>query len=371
MSIRGVLVRPAIAIGVASVLAAAMVAASAETTAVVQGGHRQPTATTLPLEVVRQRPAPVTTSTSAVAEIPDRPEPTPAAATTAPTTPATTAPEALLIAGTLPEEPPVVFDRLVLVGDSLAAEADPVIRYATPGKEFVAKFFGGTAPCDWLDDDLEATPTSVVVITFTGNSLTPCMTNGSGAQLTDEPLIAKYRADVGVLIDRATAAGAWVVLVGQPGIAPSASTSRSRASTSPTRTTQPRGHTSPASTPGASWRPPTGCTQIDCRASISTPTARPTERPWCAVTACTSAPSRTPTRARCGSAAQRGSGSPSRRQPPTPPATTDPSLLSAAPCSPSAGRGRPRRRPPSNRSRPRSTARPSPAARFASSTWCR
>ena len=73
------------------------------------------------------------------------------------------------------EEAPVVFDRLVLVGDSLAEATAPVIRYATPGKEFVRKFFGGTAPCDWIDDDLEATPTTVVVITFTGNNMTPCM----------------------------------------------------------------------------------------------------------------------------------------------------------------------------------------------------
>lgn len=119
-------------------------------------------------------------------------------------------------AGAVSEEPSVVFDRLVLVGDSLAEATEPVIRDATPGKQFVRKFFGGTAPCDWLDDDLEATATTVVVITFTGNSLTPCMLDGAGSQLIDEPLVEKYRADVGVLIDRATAAGAWVVLIGQP-----------------------------------------------------------------------------------------------------------------------------------------------------------
>jgi hypothetical protein len=116
----------------------------------------------------------------------------------------------------LREGPPVVFDRLVVVGDSLAEATEPVIRYATPGKMFVRKFFGGTAPCDWLDDDLEATPTTVVVITFTGNNLTPCMLDGAGARLIDEPLVEKYRADVGVLIEHARASGAWVVLVGQP-----------------------------------------------------------------------------------------------------------------------------------------------------------
>ncbi|MDO8364761.1 MAG: hypothetical protein Q7V88_17860 [Actinomycetota bacterium] len=116
----------------------------------------------------------------------------------------------------LREEPPVVFDRLVVIGDSLAEATEPIIRYATPGKTFVRKFFGGTAPCDWLDDDLEATATTVVVITFTGNNMTPCMLDSAGARLIDQPLVEKYRADVGVLIDHARAAGAWVVLVGQP-----------------------------------------------------------------------------------------------------------------------------------------------------------
>jgi hypothetical protein len=118
--------------------------------------------------------------------------------------------------GLLRQDAPVVADRLVLVGDSLAEATAPVIKYVTPGMEFVIKFWGGTAPCDWVDDDLEATATSVVVITFTGNNLTPCMLDETGAKLIDQPLVDKYRADVGVLIEHATAAGARVVLVGQP-----------------------------------------------------------------------------------------------------------------------------------------------------------
>ena len=116
----------------------------------------------------------------------------------------------------MPEVAPVVTDRLVLVGDSLAHEVSPVIRYMTPGKDFVEKFFGGTAPCDWIDADLEATNSTVVVISFSGNSMTPCMIDETGANLIDERLVEKYRTDVGVLIDHATAAGARVVLVGQP-----------------------------------------------------------------------------------------------------------------------------------------------------------
>ncbi len=113
-------------------------------------------------------------------------------------------------------EPAAVIDRLVLVGDSLAEAAAPVIEYLTPGKQFVKRFLGGTAPCDWIHHDLEATPTTVVVITFTGNNLTPCMLDDAGARLVDQPLVEQYRIDIGVLIEHATAAGAWVVLVGQP-----------------------------------------------------------------------------------------------------------------------------------------------------------
>lgn len=109
-----------------------------------------------------------------------------------------------------------VFERLVLVGDSLAEATASVIQQATPGKVLVPKFFGGTAPCDWLDDDLEATPITVVVISFTGNNLTPCMLDSTGAGLIDQPLVDQYRVDIGVLIDHARAAGGWVVLVGQP-----------------------------------------------------------------------------------------------------------------------------------------------------------
>lgn len=125
---------------------------------------------------------------------------------TGPVEPATTVPEVTL----------VVTDRLVLVGDSLAHEVSPVIRYVTPDKTFVRRFHGGTAPCDWIDADLEATNSTVVVISFSGNNLTPCMIDETGANLTDEELVEKYRTDVGVLIDQATTAGAWVVLVGQP-----------------------------------------------------------------------------------------------------------------------------------------------------------
>lgn len=106
--------------------------------------------------------------------------------------------------------------RLVLIGDSLALETSESINFLTAPKEFVPRFFGGTAPCDWVDDDIHATSDTVVVISFTGNSLTPCMSDGAGGFLDHEAFAAAYRGDLEVLISRARRAGARVVLVGQP-----------------------------------------------------------------------------------------------------------------------------------------------------------
>lgn len=109
---------------------------------------------------------------------------------------------------------------VVLVGDSLAAEAAEYLPGLLGGAPLVGRYFGGTAPCDWLDDDLGATAGSVVVISFSGNSKTPCMSDGAGDYLQDGALVEKYRADVSVLIERAQSAGASVELVGQPVPAP-------------------------------------------------------------------------------------------------------------------------------------------------------
>lgn len=113
-------------------------------------------------------------------------------------------------------KPATRVNRLVLVGDSLAQEVTPFLQFLTPGKAFVPKFWGGTAPCDWRDVNLQANRSSVVVVTFTGNSLTECMSDGEGGHLVDEALVEQYRYDIGVLIDKARRVGARVVLVGQP-----------------------------------------------------------------------------------------------------------------------------------------------------------
>jgi hypothetical protein len=153
------------------------------------------TAMVVAVGAVRAGDAEISIVSEAVVPVAASQEARPAPATTVPAT-------------TVAPAPPVVIDRVVLVGDSLMHEASAPIGIMTQGKEIVPRYFGGTAPCDWLGADLEATPTTVVVISFTGNNYTECMMAPTGAKPAGQ--------DVRDLIDRTTAADAWVVLVGQP-----------------------------------------------------------------------------------------------------------------------------------------------------------
>jgi hypothetical protein len=103
----------------------------------------------------------------------------------------------------------------VFVGDSLAEQSAEMLEAAVAPMPVARRFFGGTAPCDWLPVGLPASPSSVVIISFSGNSLTGCMSDGAGGYLDGDALVAKYRADVGSLIDQARRLGARVLLVGQ------------------------------------------------------------------------------------------------------------------------------------------------------------
>ena len=111
--------------------------------------------------------------------------------------------------------------NIVLLGDSLAHEVSGVVQFLSAPKPVIPKFWGGTAPCDWLGVDLRANRSTVVVVSFTGNSLTPCMSDGAGGYLRGDALVERYRADLTVLVDTARASGARVLLVGQPLRAPS------------------------------------------------------------------------------------------------------------------------------------------------------
>ncbi len=107
-------------------------------------------------------------------------------------------------------------DRVVFIGDSLGEQSAPYLQSMVGDRTFVPHVFGGTAPCDWLGKDLSVTPTSVAVISFIGNSSSPCMGDGAGGFLRGQPLLDKYRSDVTGLVAQVQQSGGLVMLVGQP-----------------------------------------------------------------------------------------------------------------------------------------------------------
>jgi hypothetical protein len=115
---------------------------------------------------------------------------------------------------------PAPTTKMVIVGDSLAEQTAPVLGMLLPSMPAVNRYFGGTAPCDWVERDLDADRGSVVVVQFTGNSLTDCMSDGNGGHLAGSALVDAYRRDAVTIVRNARDAGAWVVLVGQPYRAP-------------------------------------------------------------------------------------------------------------------------------------------------------
>jgi hypothetical protein len=107
-------------------------------------------------------------------------------------------------------------DRVVLVGDSIALEASPYFEERVDGLDLVEHLLIGTAPCDWPIDGLGVEEGDLVVVSFTGNSRTPCMSDGAGGQLQGDAVAAKYEDDVRSLVDGIRVRGADVLLVGQP-----------------------------------------------------------------------------------------------------------------------------------------------------------
>ncbi len=80
---------------------------------------------------------------------------------------------------------------VVLVGDSLAEQAAQYLEPLLGAKTLVPQYFGGTAACDWLEKDLQITSGSAVVISLTGNSMSPCMSDCSGAYLQGQAAVEK------------------------------------------------------------------------------------------------------------------------------------------------------------------------------------
>lgn len=114
------------------------------------------------------------------------------------------------------QRPAAKVRNVVVVGDSLAKEMAPFLQFFTVPRTFTPHVWGGTAPCDWTPKQLGADRSTVVVISFSGNSLTPCMAGADGASVQGQEIVNRYRYDVGELINTAREAGARVLLVGQP-----------------------------------------------------------------------------------------------------------------------------------------------------------
>lgn len=116
----------------------------------------------------------------------------------------------------LVKDDPKPVKAVALIGDSLAEHAEPYLAPAMAPIPVVADFFGGTAPCDWLGKDLQTNADTVAVITFIGNSQTPCMAAADGTFPHGQALLDRYGPDLTALVAQVRATGARVLLVGQP-----------------------------------------------------------------------------------------------------------------------------------------------------------
>lgn len=110
---------------------------------------------------------------------------------------------------------------VLVVGDSLVEQAADQLRAdSNSGVEVRVTDRLGTAPCDWTGGDFDAAlaaahPT-VVVLAFSGNggAASGCVNPQTAYPLAD--LLSNYRAHLTDLANRATAAGATVVIATPP-----------------------------------------------------------------------------------------------------------------------------------------------------------
>jgi len=108
-----------------------------------------------------------------------------------------------------------------LYGDSLARESvDYWTALATDlGYNAKSSTYGGTAPCDFrkqFRSRMRKHPPEYVVVAFTGNNMTPCMSDGSGHALTGHAFYEAYRTALSHFAHLATDAGSVIILVGPP-----------------------------------------------------------------------------------------------------------------------------------------------------------
>lgn len=114
---------------------------------------------------------------------------------------------------------------VVLWGDSLAWESSDAFSAAVregTEVEISSRTFGGTAPCDWLED-IEGTvaeeDVTIAVLEFSGNAFTPCMRDPvTGAAPTADRHLEAYARDLRRVLDilAADEGATSVYIVGAP-----------------------------------------------------------------------------------------------------------------------------------------------------------
>ncbi|MEK7603334.1 MAG: hypothetical protein AAB459_03770 [Patescibacteria group bacterium] len=119
----------------------------------------------------------------------------------------------------------LVAKKALIYGDSVTMEPRfKVTEYSATknGWSHIVRAWGGTAPCDWitwLPADLATYQPSIVAISTMGNiSVTGCVNDGNGNQLTmgTQAYYDKYRADLSNFYQQVTSTGAKVVFLKAP-----------------------------------------------------------------------------------------------------------------------------------------------------------
>ncbi len=116
--------------------------------------------------------------------------------------------------GLPPPRPP----RIALYGDSLGMEAGPDFSFLAnaAGASALVRTYGGLAVCDFLQDmasDAASWQPTAVVLEFTGDNFTPCMT---GDPIGSPQYYAKYQTDIQSAIDIFRRYGTEVFIIGVP-----------------------------------------------------------------------------------------------------------------------------------------------------------
>jgi hypothetical protein len=111
--------------------------------------------------------------------------------------------------------------RVLVFGDSLVTQSEPYLTVVARALDMRARAraSGGIAPCDALEPlahEVRTSRPSIVVLAFSGNSLSDCMRGGDGQLLQGAAVVAKYRSDTEAAIRIATHAGIPMVLASPP-----------------------------------------------------------------------------------------------------------------------------------------------------------